>query len=242
MKKTVKLDLLPLGVLLLAVLGGLIRRRLYQVGLDEKYLLVEGHPLELTLWVCTALTLTCIVFGVLRQKLSGSPSPLLSALGHILGASAILLTVLLPGDIVPQPFADVWKYTGILASAGMLYSAFAMVLGKRPFFGAYAVVSVFFALHLVGHYKFWCSDPQLQNYVFSFVGAMSLMVFSYQWAAAILNRRSDRALGIWGLLAVYSGLVAVSHTEYPFLHLGCAVWALLCLYGPGKEAGADGAS
>lgn len=242
MKKSVKPDLLSLGVLLLAVLGGLLRHRLYQVGLDEKNLLVEGHPLELGLWLCTAAAFACIAFGVLRQKQSVSPSPVVSALGHVLGASGILLTVLLSGNLVPQPFAAMWKYVGILALAGMLYAAIAMVLGKRPFFGVYAVLCLFFALHLVGHYKFWCSDPQLQNYVFSFLGALALMAFSYHCAAALLNRHSDRAMRGWGLLAAYFSLVALSATEYPFLYLGCAVWVLLCLYRPGKEASADAAT
>lgn len=242
MKKSVKPDLLPLGVLLLAVLGGLLRYRLYQVGVDEKNLLVEGHPLELGIWLCTAAAFASVGFGLLRQKKSVSPAPVVSALGHVLGAFGILLTVLFSGNHVPQPFAAMWKFAGILALAGMLYAAVAMALGKRPFFGVYAVLCLFFALHLVGHYKSWCSDPQLQNYVFSFLGALALMGFSYHCAAALLNRRSDRAMRGWGLLAAYCSLVALSATEYPFLYLGCALWALLCLYSPEKEASADAAT
>lgn len=242
MKKTCKTDLLPLGTLLLAALSGWLRYTLYQVGLDEKMLLVAGHPLELAVWLCMALTAAVICFGALRQKQTGSPSPLLSAFGHILGASGILLTVLLNGNSASFAFAVLWKYCGIAAAAGLVYGAFAVVLGKRPFFAAYAIPSIFFALHLISHYKFWCSDPQLQNYVFAFLGTVALMLFAYQCSAAIFHQGKPQSLRLWGLLAAYFCLVCISGTEYLFLYLGCGLWALSCTFCPKKEVATDAAS
>lgn len=234
MKKSAKPDLLPLMVLLLAVLGGWLRYWLYQNNVDEKGLLLAGHPAQWGLLVCTVLVVAAILMSAFRPNPNHSPLPLLSAFGHIWGAAAVLMTVLLNAAAIAAPFAVVWKYMGILAAAAMLYAAFPIVLGKTPFFGVYALICVFFAIHLVGHYRVWCSDPQLLNYVFSFLGTMALMVFSYECAAATLKPGKHRKLVFWGLLAVYCCLVAASGSTYLYLYLGSALWAICTLYGQQK--------
>lgn len=232
--KSAKPDFLPPVVLLLAVLGAWLRYRLYAGGIDEKGLLIAGQPMQWCLWLCTVFTGAVIGVGMFRRKRFHHPLPLFSAFGHIWGAAGILLTVLLGANTVPTPFSAVWKYTGILAAAAMLYAAFPIARGKHPFFGLYAVISLFFALHLVGHYRVWCSNPQLLDYVFSFLGAVALMVLAYQLAAASLNQGSNRILVFCGLAAAYCCLTAVSGTEYLYLHLGCALWSISSLYGAQK--------
>lgn len=237
MNKLQKLDKLPFGVALFAAAGFFLRSELYRVGLDEKNLLVRSHPLALALWGCTALTALLVLWAAGREGSRGrfedcfEPSAI-SALGHILAAAGIAMTVLLNVPAAAGPIGTAWKVAGLMSAPLLCWAAFCRALGKRPFFGSYGVCSVFFALHMVCHYQIWCSDPQLQNYIFSFFGSLAMMLFGYYQSALAADCGKSRLLRITGLLAAYFCLVALSRTEYLYLYLGCAVWAISSLSSP----------
>lgn len=239
MKHYLKSGLLPAGTVLFAAVAMAARYQLYRTGLDEKGLLAAGHPMETLLWLCTALAALWIVTGVLREKKPRRQFPPTAALGHILAASGIALTAALNTPRVYGPIGTAWKVTGFLAALLLVYAAFSLVMGKRPFFGAYAVVSVFFALHLVSHYQTWCADPQLQNYVFEFGGVLGLMLFGYYQSAGAAGRTSLPLLRLTGLFSAYFCLTALSGTSYLYLYAGSGLWALTGLCPPQKEGGAD---
>lgn len=241
MKHSEKTHLLSPMFLLLAVVGCALRYRLYQVAWDEKGLLASRHPLELCLWLCSAGALVLLGLLVSGEKAPSRSPGVLSALGNILAASGILLTVLANRDALPALFGSLWLFSGLLAAAMLLYAAFSLCLRRQPSFLTYVTACLFFALHLVGHYRTWCSEPQLQNYLFAFLGAMALMLYCYGCSAARLGRGKGRVRLFWGLAAIYCGIVTLARTGYPWLYLGCSLWVAFSLF-TGKEAGENGAS
>ena len=101
MKQTYKQNRLPIVTVVLGCCALILRRVLYAVAVDVKNLLPVNHPLEIVLWVLTAIAAAWIIASV--WKLDGSakyednfqPS-LMAAVGHYIAAAGILLTVLLP--------------------------------------------------------------------------------------------------------------------------------------------------
>lgn len=230
MKKNRSADLLPFGVLLLSAGSFALRKALYTVALDEKNLLLRGHPLALCLWLCTGVAVLVSLAAArqgykVKHYAANFESSLLSALGHILAASGILLTMLMNPAPEQGVIGKLWKVSGIISCLGLYWAAFSRARGERPFFGCYGLLSVFFALHLVANYQTWCSDPQLQNYVFAFLGSLSLMLFSYHQAAFCVDTGSSFLLRLTGLLAVCFCVTGLAHGVFPYLYGGCALWS-----------------
>ena len=231
MKKTKTYDLMPLGILLLSVMGFWLRTELYAAGVDGKNLLVRGHPLEIGLWVCTAAAVVLCLAAArqgykVKSYAANFEASLPAALGHILAGSGILLTVLWEPAPGLAPIGQLWKVAGIAGCPLLYWAAFCRVRGSRPFFGCYGGVSVFFALHLVANYQTWCADPQLQNYVFAFLASLALMLFAYYQTAFCVDGGSGFLLRLTGLMAVYFCLTALARGASLFLYGGCAAWAL----------------
>lgn len=248
MKQMLKPKYLPWAVGCLGLAGCALRGSLYALFVDSRGLLPRMHPAELALWGLTVLTVL-VLWGAVR-RLSGSERyednfsvSLAAALGHILLASGILLTVLLHAPALPGTVGKLWKLLGIISAPLLFYAAFSRVLGKKPLFLSYVVVCVFFALHLVCHYRVWCSDPQLQNYLFAFTGTLGLMLTAYYQAAACVGMGKRRMLLGVGLMTAYLCLVSLPDAGYPYLYLGGAAWTLtgLCtMEGTKAGGGHDG--
>jgi len=230
-KSILKPKLLPMLVGLLGILACFLRGSLYAFFTDARNLLPRMHPVGLGLWGLTALMAALVVLTV--RRLSGSERyadnfsiSLPAALGHVLMASGILLTVLLHAPGMTGLVGRLWKLLGIAAAPLLFYAGFSRAMGKKPFFLSYVVVSVFFAFHLVCHYRTWCSDPQLQNYVFAFLGSLGLMLVAYYQAAVCVGVGKRRMLLGVGLMTAYLCLAALPNADYFYLYLSGAVWAL----------------
>lgn len=236
MKPILKPKYLPWVVVLLGIVGCALRGSLYAFFVDARNLLPRMHPVTLALLAVTALTAGLVVLTV--RCCTGSeryrdnfPVSLPAALGHILLASGILLTVLPYPAVMPGLVGKLWRFLGIASAPLLCYAGFSRALGKKPFFLGYVAVSVFFALHLVCHYRVWCSDPQLQNYFFAFTASLGLMLFGYYQAAVCVRMGNRRMLLGTGLVTAYLCLVSLPNVDYMYLYLGGAVWSLtgLCV-------------
>ena len=253
MKRFLDLKRLPVLVAGMGVLGWALRSALYAFCVDNRGLLPRSHPVEQALWLVTALTVALIAAAV--RKSSGDNryeenfgASLAAAVGHILLAAGVVLTVLGNPPVMAGRLGQIWKLLGIVSGPMLLYAGFSRVVGKKPFFLSYVVVCLFLALHLVSHYRLWCSDPQLQDYVFTFVASLGMMVFAYYQAEACVTGVNRRNLLFAGLLTAFLCLVSVSGTQYLYLYLGGAAWAFTGLCSrenttpPEKKAGGDDAS
>lgn len=239
MEKNVKPKNLPYRILALGTLALVLRKLLYLVAVDEKGLLVRSHPLEWALAALSAAVLVLIVAAV--WKLDGSnvytdnffPS-VPAAVGHWLAAAGILLTMLGSEPVMEGYLGNFWQGLGWLSPVCLLAAGFARLRGKQPFFGLQLVPCLFVVFHIVCHYRIWCGDPQLQNYVFALFGGIALLLTWFHtaaFAAGVGKRRMQ--LGI-SLTAVYLCMAELALSQYPLLYAVGAAFALtnLCSLEP----------
>ena len=107
----------------------------------------------------------------------------------------------------------------------------------REAFGLYLVPSLYLMLFVVGQYRIWSSNPQIQDYIFDLLGAMALMFFLIYWALFCVGMGRRRPQLFMGLAAVYLCLVAQIQTVAPFLYaggMGFAATGLCSLYPVAK--------
>lgn len=239
MKKLWNPNRLPAVTAVLGAAGLILRRMLYAFGTDAKNLLVPHHPLAVALWVLTFAAMALIIAAV--WKLDGSNryvdnfSPSMpSAVGHILAAAGILLTVLLKDPMMPGLLGKIWKVLGFLSAPCLVLAGYARMQGKRPFFLLHMVACLFLVFHIVDHYRVWSGNPQVLDYVFALLGTMALMFFGFYTAAFdVGSGRRRMQLGM-GLAAVYLCTVTLLDSGYFFLYLGGIAWVLtgLCTLNP----------
>ncbi len=227
-----KYNWLPWAVAALSLEGWGLRLGLYAEAVDVKGLLIRNHPVELALWAVMALGTAVIL--LLVRKLGGSgayednfsPSPA-AALGHIFLGGCILVTVL------GQPFSGtpglLWKILGFVSAPALVWGGVCRYLGKKPFFGIHAAPCLFLLMHVICRYPGWSGNPQLQDYVFELLSAISLVLLCYQLAVFEAAAGSRRKMLTTGLLAVLLAGPALSGTEFTALYLGGALFAAVSL-------------
>lgn len=242
MKNLFKPVSLPKITVALGVIGLALRRMLYTFGPDSKNLLPALHPLEVLLMLFTAAVLAYIVITV--WKLDGSnryvdnfgPS-FPAAVGHVLAAAGILLTVLLNEPMMFGILGKLWKVLGFLSAPCLIAAGYARLRGKRPFFLLHMVACLFLVFHILNQYQTWSGNPQLQDYVFDLFGAMTLMFFTFYHASFDVGSGRRRMHLFMGLTALYLCIVNLSMTEHLFLYAGGIAWTFtdLCTLMPKPE-------
>ncbi len=226
MKKRMERD----GVFLLGLAAMVLRRQLYLTAVDEKGLLVKMHPLSLALLALTAAVLLMICFTVWKQEKTepvegNGTSGLPSAVGHVVMAVGILLTVLPGGPTTVGYLGTAWRWLGLASPLCLLAAGAAQLLRKKPFFLLHMVPCLFFVVHIVSHYQTWSGNPQMQDYLFALLGAMALMFFGFYTAAQEAGCGSRRMLAGMSRAAVYLCLTELANSAYPLLYLAGAMWA-----------------
>lgn len=230
MKQNRIIHYLPLFVASLGGIGFVLRKALYALAVDEKNLLVSGHPLEIAL---TVLTFAVLVFiAAVVWKLDGSANyednfsaDLPAAVGHILGAAGIAMTMLTSTYAMPGTLTTLWRVLGYASPVCLVAAAFPRAQGKQPHFLLHLVPCLYLMFHVVCHYRLWSSNPQFQDYAFSLFGAIALLFFVYYTAAFEAGAGKRRMQLFMGLAAMYLCLVCAAMTEYPLLYLGGMGWA-----------------
>lgn len=211
-------------MVLLAAAGFFLRRMVYLVAVDEKNLIMDGHPAQTGLWVLTAAAMALAAFGAWKQK-EREPGPA-AFFGHGMLGVGLLLAVL--GNSLPMPglLGNLWKVLGLVSPVCLLTAGFLRMRGKTPFFGLYAVPCLFFVVSVVAHYQIWCSNPQFTDYAFALLACVMLALHSYQLAAASLDEGDKRMLVFTGLAAVFLCGAEMAQSLYPALYLGGALFCL----------------
>lgn len=235
MKNALKSKYLPFAVLGLGIAALLLRWLLYAVAVDDKNLLILGHPLEIVLWLVTVAA-AALVIAVVR-KLDGSNryvdnfhASAAAAAGSCVMAAGILLTVL-SLDAAKSTLEMARNILGIVSAPGLVWAGIERYRGKRPFFLCYGVAAVFFALYMISHYQTWSGNPQLQDYVYSLLAASGLTLFAYHLSAFSVGSGKRRMQLALGLLCVFFCAAALPHTEAPALYLTGGIWAFTNLCG-----------
>lgn len=223
-------------VLFFGIAALVLRRTLYATAVDVKGLLLRNHPLELALAVLSAVVLIVIALAARSQDKSGNyedcyGAARLGAVGNVAVGAGILVTVLSGERMMDSYLNSAWWILGLAAPVCLLLAGFARVLGKKPFFLLHVVVCLFFVVHIVTHYQLWSSNPQMQDYVFSLLGAMALMFFGFYAASMEADCGSRRMTVGMGLAAVYLCTAELARSSCPALYLGGILWVMTDLLG-----------
>lgn len=239
MKQALKTNLPLMISAVLGAAAAVLRTGLYTLGVDEKNLIASGHLLEILVWIVTAAALGLLVFLVLPLKGSNRyednfrPS-LLRAAGSIVLAVGIAASSLSHWDDGRTSSDLIRNALGILSSAGMVWVALCRVRGHKPFFLCHALVCMYCCAYLLGQYRIWSSNPQLQDYVFFLMGCVCMGLYSYQQAAFDVGLGGRRKLLLYGLVGGFCAIAAVYGAyDLPLTVCG-AVWMLtnLCSIVP----------
>lgn len=225
----------------LGILGLVLGRLLYALALDDKGLLVRGHLLSILLCLLIPLSLAAVLLVLPGRKeeprADFAPGPW-AVLGQG-GAAVAILAAVLTGDAVALGgLGTLWRLLGLLAAMGLLVAAWRQYRGKAPGFAGYLALCLFLLSHLVAHYRQWCADPQILDYLFELLGMGLWMLFAYYCACARVGLDKPRLRLATGLLAVTMCLTALGTRADIWLCLGGAIFGGACLYSPahGEEA------
>ena len=192
--------LLPGG----GLLALLLRQLMASAAIDDKGLLIAGHPLWIGLWVLTAAAVLVLLLGV--RTIQGPdnyrdsfPVSMLAALGCVpvlIPALQDTMAQFHSGSLIPALIS-------ILAAMSFVVAALCRLTRKQVPFLCHSIICVFFALKMLSLYQTWSFDPQLHNYCFQLFACVALTITAYQQAAFDVGRGSHRLLWFWGLAAVY---------------------------------------
>ena len=241
MKKTNNLDTLPLVVLMLSAAAAAARWLLYLTAVDEKGLLIRGHFWQWVLWILCAAAVVAVL-PILKQKGSNlyfhnfGPSTS-AALGSAFMAVAVLMTIFAGNPMPRSALVTLWYLSGCLSVLGLVHAAFSLKSGAVPFIVNYALLCLFLAMHMVSRYQSWSGIPQAQNWVFSLLGCVGLILCTYQRAAFCTGKGHRRSYLITHLLTLFCCCTALPHTDSFWLYLGGCIWAAtgLCRILPVPE-------
>ena len=224
--------LLPLAALVMGLACQIGRWTLYRTAVDATGLLTAGTPLE---WGSYALSVLAIgLFAAAAGKLREtevSSSPILAALGQLIGGLGLGWTALrYPGEM-PGLFGIAWKILGIAASICLLWSALQTVQKKTPHFLALLAPCLFWLVHLIDNYRGWSGQPQLQSYLFALLATMAMALFTYYTAAEAVGMGKPRVKTFSALSAGYLCLAAMlpGPEKTQLLFFTSALWAISCL-------------
>lgn len=224
--KTENLKFLILGA---GGLGLALRVALYSTGIDEKGLLISGHPAQIALWILTFLAGIALVF--LTLSIQGPdrygdafPASLPAALGCFAAAAAFLITALSEFSPRATSLDAIVLVLGIASAVSLVYLGYCRLRRVRPLFLFHAIVCLCLALRMVCQYRLWSSDPQLQDYGFYLTAYVALMLTAYHLAAFDAGMGSFRTLWFLGLASVYLCCLSLAGPRENLLLLACGFW------------------
>lgn len=205
---------------------------------DEKGLLSGRHPLYLLAWV---LALAAAVgTAIVVWKLDGAnryndnfPPSIPGCAGAFCAAVGILIAGIQGLGQTTDILSLLWVIFAFLSVPSLCFAGVCRFQGRRPAFFFYAVVCLFFALHLVCRCRTWSSDPMLVHYGFPLFACICLMLSAYHQAAFDAGIGRRRFQLFFGLMAVLFCCASIP-TGQGILYLACGGWAFtnLCALTP----------
>ena len=234
MNENLSRKLYPLLGLALGLVGAGCRFLLYALGMDEKGLLVPGHPAAIALWVVTAAAVLAAVLAAMTFR-EDNKAPdetcrsIPEALGTAVMAMGVLSTLLLPENNGIATLLRLHRILSVLAFFCLLAAAVFRLIGKPVPFGCYAGAAVFFFVHVVTRYRAWSGNPQMADYLHALGAGLCLSLVSYYETALVVGLGGRRQRFALGILGIFCCVAAAARGEYPALHLCGAVWILSVL-------------
>lgn len=225
---------LPLLMPGAGLLGGILWALMMRLCVDERGLLKAWNLPHILLLLLAAGALVAAI--LLTRGLGGSNRyshnfhPSLGA-GISSFAAAGGIAWMLLGNLRGSRdiLASLWMVLGILCIPALVMAGISRIRGKRPHCLLYAVVSLFFGIHMAHQYRFWSSNPLLAEYAYTLFACVFLTLFAYCLTAfsAGMGRRL-RCLTA-GLLAAFFAMVSAFQPDAGLFYPLCGIWAALNL-------------
>lgn len=187
MKTSVNSHILPLFTLGAGGLGFALRLWLFATGVDEKGLLVGGHPATiLTFLLSAAMMAVLLLYTAKTPKLSYTdafPGCRWAASGNWIAAMGIVLSSAAELANIGDAMTVVCFIVGLAAAGSLVYLGICRLQQKRPCMFFHSAVTVYMVLHLICQYRNWSPEPQLQEYCFALFASVLLMLAVYHRTA-----------------------------------------------------------
>lgn len=234
MKKLFDVKLLPTLPLCAGVLGLVLRIWLYATGVDDKGLLVAGHPLLSISFLLTAAVLAA-VFACTRNipKEGKFPESPVAALGCIAAAIGIVLTNVLELTIRRDTITIACFALGIAAAVCLLIAAACHAKGKHPSFIFFGILTLYLMLHPLSQYRLWSADPQLMNYCFHLLASVFLMLTGYHRTALDAGKGNAKWYIFCSQAALFFCCISIHGNSWLF-YMSMALWTATGLCKPDK--------
>lgn len=226
MKRFLKMEFLPLAVILCAIITYVMRLILWKT---SDGLLPIGSVPDVISWILVALVMALLVFAT--RKIQGEnkystnfPPSLPGAIAMIMVAVNFLFNSI--GSLVDgtDKLGTIGAIVGLVATAAMVLLAFLRFKGLRPNMLLHTVVCVYLMLYLVSHYRLWSSAPQLQAYAFELLAIVFVMLACYQRAAFDALSGNCKTYTFFTLAALYFCIAALPSCDDPTFFISCTAW------------------
>ena len=237
MNKKIPITDLPLLVGSLGLLGAAVR--LWQIlrGVDDRGLLIQGHPagvIQLVLLCLVAVMLALRVRSVGHEPgyNRNFPRSTWGAVGTAVAAVCIFVTaiqqLLDKNSIILDHISAI---TGVCAGPMLLLAAKGRLEGKKVSCLFHVPASLFLGFWLFTRCRIWGAEPEIWRFFPELVAVLALMFASSYLTAFDVNMGERDAYLFCGLLAAYSCIAALPGSEAPLLMAGGAIWMLtnLCV-------------
>lgn len=196
MRTSVKSHILPVFTLGAGGLGFALRLWLFATGVDEKGLLVAGHPATvLSFLLSAAMMAVLFLYTVKIPKLSygeAFPGSVWAAVGNWIAAAGILIVDTTELVTVADAMTAVCFAAGLAAAASLVYLGICRLRQKHPSMFFHSAITVYMVLHLICQYRSWSPEPQLQAYCFQLFASVLLMLAVYHRTALTAKEGSCR--------------------------------------------------
>lgn len=175
---------LPLFTLLCGAVGLLLRFWLFATGLDEKGLLVTGHPANTLIYIVAALFMAALFLAVRPLGPMDDYSKLFpvgatSLLGCVAAALGLIYAAFRELTMRRDPVTMMTLVLAVAAAVCLILLGNSRKIGKRPHYLLRTVLTVYLMLHLISQYRLWSAEPQLQYYFFQLLASVLLMLTAY---------------------------------------------------------------
>jgi len=206
------------------------RQWLLGSALDADGLLIIWHPINILIWVLTALVgivLLVLFFTWDKQlvyqfpftPLSGTAT-LFMAVGYAVAAYPLLFDPTYYLDMVTGIFA-------LLAILCTLLIALGQFLKLRMHPLLYCPGVLFFMLYLLASYPLWSGEPQPQFFFFQMMACVFLLLSVFTRAEMAAGRIAGRNYTIFSRAAIFLCIAAIPHSDRALLYAIFAVGLLL---------------
>ncbi len=238
MKKMFRATYLPLFTLLAGVIGFALRLWLFGAGIDEKGLLIAGHPAGILVWILTALVMAMLALSTRKLDAVAKysmlfPRSAFAGIGCILGAAGLLYVNIRELLQVQDVITIVTLILGLAAAVALLLLGACRWQGKRPAFWLHSVMTVYFMLHLISQYRLWSAESELQIYFFPLLASVFLMLTAYHGTVLDAEKGSRRWYVFTSLSALFFCCLSLQGTSWPFyLTMGLWLGTGLCTLKP----------